>query len=148
MMSVRQSCESESGSTLILGIGLLGICLLALAVVTDAGNAFLQHRQLFAIADAAALAGAQAIDLPEYYANGAREATQLDAAAVIARARAHVQREQEQLSIPGLRIDSIRSNGSDVVVEVSAPVRLAFLSLVGTDVIHVSSTARLDFRAT
>jgi len=138
--------NSDAGSTLVLGIGLLGVCLLALAVVTDAGNAFLQHRQLFAIADAAALAGAQSIDLGEYYTGGAREATRLDATAVIERARAHVQLEQAQSGIPGLHIDAIRSNGSDVVVELSAPVRPAFLSLAGDQEIHVSSTARLDFR--
>ncbi len=40
----------------------------------------------------------------------------------------------------------IRTCGSDVVVELSAPVRLTFLTLIRDDVIHVSSRARLDFR--
>ncbi len=136
----------EAGSTLILGIGLVAVCVLVMAVVTDAGNAFLQHRQLFALADAAALAGAQAIDLQEYYANGAGEATRLDSAIVVARAREYVQRELEAVSIPGLHIDAVRSDGDEVVVELSAPVRLAFLSLTGNSTIRVSSTARLDFR--
>lgn len=145
-MSLRRR-DPEAGSTLMLGIGLVGVCLLALAIATDAGNAFLQHRLLFAMADAAALAGAQSIDLQQYYANGAGQGTRLDSATVVARAREHVQREQETLNIPGLKIDSVRSNGTDVVVELSAPVRLAFVSLVGDDTIRVSSTARLDFRS-
>lgn len=145
-MTPFRAKDREAGSTLILGIGLVGICLLAMAVATDAGNVFLQHRQLFALADAAALTGAQAIDLQAYYAKGAQEATRLEAATVVARARAYVQREQEAVSIPGLHIDSVRSNGDDVVVELSAPVRLAFFTLIGDDVIRVSSKARLDFR--
>ena len=130
----------------MLGIGLVGVVLLALAVATDAGNAFLRHRQLFAIADAAALAGAQAIDLREYYANGAREATRLDSLAVVDRAREHVRRVQAAANIPGLRIESIRSDGTDVEVELRAPVRLTFLSFLGEQEIRVESTARLDFR--
>ena len=145
-MKASRQRRTEEGSTLILGIGLVGVCLLAIAVVTDAGNVFLQHRQLFAIADAAALAGAQSIDLTEYYAVGAHEATTLDSTAVVARARHHIAREQELVSIPGLHIDSIRSNGSEVVVKLSAPVQLAFLKVLGNDQIHVESTARLDFR--
>ncbi len=143
-MKSGASGAGEAGSTMILGIGLVGICLLALAIATDAGNAFLQHRQLFAVADAAALAGAQSIDLPEYYANGAHEATRLDAAAVVARARAHVLHVAD--SIPGLHIDAVRSDGHEVVVQLSAPVRLVFLSALAENTIHVTSTARLDFR--
>jgi hypothetical protein len=138
--------ESESGSTLILGIGLVGVCLLAFMVVTDAGNAFVQHRQLFDLADAAALAGAQSIELSHYYANGAHEGSRLDSGAVVAKARDHIELEQAEAKIPGLHVDSIRSSGDDVVVELSAPVQLAFLNFLGSQSIHVSSTARLDFR--
>ncbi len=144
-MRSRSSGGGEAGSTLILGIGLVGICLLAVAVATDAGNAFLQHRQLFALADAAALAGAQSIDLPEYYAHGAREATRLDPGAVVARAREHLM--QEASSIPGLHIDAVRSDGKEVVVQLSAPVRLAFLNALVEHSIQVTSAARLDFRS-
>ena len=59
--------KAEEGSVLILGIGLLGVCLLALVVVADAGSAFLQRKNLYSVADAAALAGAQTLDLPIYY---------------------------------------------------------------------------------
>ena len=145
-MRLANGSHGEEGSTLILGLGLVGVCLLVLAAVTDAGNVFLQHRQLFAMADAAALAGAQSIDLTEYYSRGAREGTRLDPDAVVAGARAHLAQEQETARIPGLHVDSIRSDGHVVVVELSAPVRPAFMSPLEPDSIHVQSTARLDFR--
>lgn len=145
---MRRWCHADRqrGSTVILGIGLLGLCLLACAVVVDAASAFLQHRQLFAIADAAALSGAQVIDLPSYYRQGAQQATRLDSAAVIARARAHVESLQERDALPGLRVESIRTDGSSVIVELSAPVRLAFLPLLEPGSLRVRSTARLDYR--
>ena len=138
---------AEAGNTLVLGAGLVGICLLALVVAVDAGNAFLQHRQLFAMADAAALAGAQAVDLQEYYTSGAHQGTRLDSAAVVERARRHIEREQQELNIPGLHIDAVRSDGGDLVVELSAPVQLAFMTLLEGDTIHVVSKARLDYRS-
>jgi Na+-transporting methylmalonyl-CoA/oxaloacetate decarboxylase gamma subunit len=36
--------SSERGSIMLLGIGFIGVCLLALAVVTDASSAFIQQR--------------------------------------------------------------------------------------------------------
>ena len=137
----------DSGSTLILGIGLLGLCLLACAAVVDASSVFLQHRQLYAIADAAALTSAQVIDLPSYYVQGAGLSTRLNVDAVLVRARARVEKLQAQEAVPGLRIDSIRTDGSSVIVELSAPARLEFLSAINAGDIHVRSSARLDYRA-
>jgi uncharacterized membrane protein len=82
----------ERGSILITGAGLIAVCLLAVAVLVDASSAFVQRQQLFALADAAALAGAQAIDLDAYYAEGASAATRLDIGAVPGRVRAHLTR--------------------------------------------------------
>ena len=74
--------KRDEGSVMLLGIILVTICILALAIVVDVSSLFLQRRNLAAIADASALAGAQAIDLNAYYERGASEATALDAAIV------------------------------------------------------------------
>ena len=56
--------KAEEGSVLILGIGLLGVCLLALVVVADAGSAFLQRKNLYSVADAAAFSLCRENNLP------------------------------------------------------------------------------------
>ena len=61
----------DEGSIMLLGIGMIGVCLLALAVITDSAGAFIQQRELQSVADSIALAGAQGIDLEQYYRTGA-----------------------------------------------------------------------------
>jgi uncharacterized membrane protein len=129
----------------LLGIGLAAACALALVVVVDVSAAFLQRRQLVAAADAAALAGAQSIDLAAYYRDGASSATRLDPAAVAPRVRAQVGRSAAA-SIEGLTIDRISSDGVRVVVALSAPLRLPFAGEWLGDRVRVESSARLAYR--
>jgi hypothetical protein len=137
---------SDEGSILILGIGLVGICLLAIAVVTDTTSAFLQRRSLYSLADSAALAGAQAVDLASYYRNGAGETTRLNSGAVTSKARAFLLSASIQREHPGLRVDGVTSDGLTVQVDLSAPITLPFLGALTSEVIEVRSTARLDYR--
>jgi cobyrinic acid a,c-diamide synthase len=60
----------DDGSILVLSLGFIVICILALAVVVDASSVFLARRALQSQADAAALAGAQA-DPPASEGGGA-----------------------------------------------------------------------------
>ena len=137
---------SDRGSALLLGVGLVAACLLALVVLVDASVAFLQRQQLFALADTAALAGAQAIDLPTYYAEGASAATRLDTSAVPTRVRAHLSRTQAAAAIDGLVLDSAWSDGRQVAVTLSCPLRLPFLSDMFGGRVTVQSQARLAYR--
>lgn len=130
---------------MILGIGLVAVCLLALAVLVDASAAFLQRRQLVALADAAALAGAQSIDEAAYYARGASAVTGLAPAAVPGRVRAHLARSAAT-GIPGFSLDVVSSDGQAVWVAVSAPLRLPFLSSAFGGRVEVVSAARLAYR--
>lgn len=140
----KAGADSERGSVLLLGIGLLGCCLLAIAVVVDAGDLLRQRQALLAVADGASLAGAQAIDLDEYYRNGATSATRLDPpavrAAVLGYVRAHVGRGDVQ-------VESVATDGSSAVVEVSAPMSAPFLGPLLGERIRVRSAARLDYAA-
>lgn len=131
---------------LILGAGLIAICLLAFAVLVDASAGFLQRQQLLALADATALAGAQAIDLSAYYREGASASTQLDPAAVAARARDHLSRARAIESIDGMRIEALASDGRQVVVALSAPLRLPFWSELLGGRVRVESRAQLAYR--
>jgi len=142
---IRRRAGQEQGSVLILGIGMVVVCLLALAVMTDVTSAFLQRRQLMAVADAAALAGAQGMDIDAYYLQGARIGTRLSPAQVAATARRHA---LDHGGIPGLAVESVVSDGVTVRVTLSAPLRLPFLGSARSDAVRVTSTARLDYRPT
>jgi len=135
--------SEDRGSVLLLGIGWIVICLLALAVMTDVTAAFLQRRQLMAVADAAALAGAQTIDLDTYYAQGAQIGTRLSPAQVAAAARSHAVAYGD---VPGMSVDSIVSDGVTVRVALSAPLRLPFFDGIRDETVRVVATARLDYR--
>jgi len=144
------SPSGDRGSVLPLGIGLAAACLLAGVVAVDVGAAFLQRQQLLALADAAALAGAQGIDLDEYYENGASAATALDPAAVPTLVRRHLTAARAAQTVPGLRVERIASDRDDVRVLLSAPLRLPFWPSVAEpalgDRVVVESHARLAYR--
>ena len=135
--------SDDRGSVLILGVGLTAVCLLAFVVMVDASSAFLQRRQLLALADAAALAAAQSIDLPAYYEEGASAATRLDVAGLPRRVHAHVARSQ----IEGATVDRVESDGRLVLIAMSSPLRLPFLSGLFADRVRVESRAQLAYRA-
>ena len=133
----------DRGSVLLLGIGFVIVCLLAVVVVVDASAAYLQRRALMSLADGAALAGAQAIDLDHYYAHGATTGTRLTGAGVVAAARAHLAGAGKDVMI-----EQIATDGVHVRVRLSAPVRLPFLSAGRSEVVRAQGSARLDYRPT
>jgi hypothetical protein len=143
---VRGHLRDDRGSSTLLGIVLLWVCLLAMAVLVDASAAFLQRRQLVSLADAAALAGAQAIDIDAYYAEGASARTRLDPEAVDSRVRRYL-RVSGATAAPGLAVERITSDGRRVLVRLSAPLRLPFLSSAFTERVVVEAGARLAYRA-
>lgn len=146
-MNFRRIALNDQGSVLILGIGLLGVCLLALVVVTDAGSAFLQRKNLYSIADAAALAGAQIIDLPSYYQDGATTATHLDGQGAVMKARVYLNSPELLAAHPGLVVDSVSTDGVNLQVDLSIPVQVPFLQPLHDSMARVRATARLDYRA-
>ncbi len=144
---MRGDPRDDTGSVVLLGIVLVAVCLLALAVVVDVSSLFVQRRNLAAIADAAALAGAQAIDLDAYYAHGASRATTLDPSGVARVVRANVVAVASTDRLRGIRLDEVRSDGESVSIRLSAPVTVPFLgSLIGERA-AVEARARLDYRS-
>ena len=149
-----QGVRSDEGSVLVLGLGAVVVCLLALVIGVDASAAFLQRRALVALADASAIAGAQGIDLAVYYREGASAATGLDARAVTERVTSFLSTTGaahrsgvEGATVEGLRLEQVSMDDRTVVVRLSAPLRLPFLSALGDQAITVESRARLAYRA-
>lgn len=133
---------SDSGSIVLLGIGFLGVCLLALAVITDVSAAFIQQRSLQSQADSIALACVQVIDLEEYYRSGATESTKLNSAHIQVLARKHlsVTKDSEDITM------TIRAADRQAEVVLQRPLRLTFFDSLPFDPITVSASARLDYR--
>lgn len=139
--------REDAGSVMLLGIILVAICMLALAVVIDVSALFIQRRNLAAIADASALAGAQAIDLDAYYAHGAGRATALDPSIVTRVVRANVTAVAAADRLRGIRLEEVRCDGETVSVHLSAPVQVPFLDTLVGERAEVVAHARLDYRA-
>jgi uncharacterized membrane protein len=136
--------KNEEGSIMLLGIGMIGVCLLALAVITDSASAFIQQRELQSIADSIALAGAQGIDIEQYYRSGAGQATRLNSAQVqdIARTHAAAMTADSDIALTNIEIES---DGTSVLVTLNAPLRLTFFDALPFDPATASASARLDY---
>jgi Flp pilus assembly protein TadG len=120
---------------------LLGLCLMLFAlggISVDLWRGFSARRSLANAADAAALAGASAIDEDAYRASGVVE---LDPARAEARARAHVAR---QLDAGALREVEVRADRGAVTVVVRGEIGFTLLGIVdpGGDLpVRVTATA-------
>lgn len=142
---MKRMC-ADDGSVLLLGIGLAAVCLLALAVVADSASVFVQRGELQARADAAALSGAQGIDIASYYQRGVTESTALDPATARERAIRALQAQQALEPIADFTIDSVNALPDAITVTVSAPLRLEFFGGVIQARVGAESSARLDLK--
>ena len=136
--------RDDRGSVLIVALGLLVVCVLAIGVVVDASTVFLERRSLQSSADSAALAGAQAIDVEAYYARGAANGIRLDPTTV----RSAVQRFMRRGAVEG-RLESVALTGDVVVVRLTGQVRPPFsgwLTRGGAYDIEVEAGATLSYR--
>lgn len=133
----------DRGSVLVLGIGLVGVVLMAISVVTDASMAFVQRQALQARVDAAALSAVQAIDLDAYYRDGATQHTSLVPAVARSRVFQHLNVAQSVDPIPALEVVAVEASPRGVHVTVAAPIRTAFWPVEA--MITVGSRASLDY---
>lgn len=137
--------DADRGSVMLLALGFIVICLLAVAVVVDASAMFLRHRSLQSVADGAALAGAQAIDLEAYYRRGADYRVQLDPLQV----HRAVQEYVRSAAPSGATLESVELVGRTVIVRMRTEVRPPFsgwLTPGGAHDVRVESGAELSYR--
>ena len=129
--------ERDDAGTITLWV--LGLCLMLFAlggISLDLWRSFSERRSLAATADAAALAGASAIDEDEYRASGALV---LEPSQAEAHARAHV---AAQLDRPSLRGVAVHADREAVTVVVHGRVGFTLLGvLVPHDELDVQVTA-------
>lgn len=135
--------RDERGSVTLWLLGLAVMLLPLGGLALDLGRAFSERRALAAAADAAAVAGAGALDVERYRADGT---VVLDPAAAEARARRSL---AGQADVGALRGVTVEAGVEQVTVVVEGHAELSLLRLVrGADafVIRVAATARPHLR--
>ncbi len=143
-LATQRKKVRDEGSAIVLILGLIVICLLALAVVVDVSTVYLARRSLQAQADAAALAGAQAIDLDHYYAHGASDRIRLNPSAVRGAVERQVRRDAGDA-----RLTAVSVRGDIVYVGMTDRVRPPFsgwLTAQGAYDLQVEAGATLRYR--
>ncbi|MBC7463857.1 MAG: hypothetical protein H7227_06325 [Actinobacteria bacterium] len=139
--------KDETGTVAILTIGLFLVAVAALALITDVAAIGVAKRSLIHITEAAALHGSHALDLREYYRNGANPGVPIDCY----KARQQVNEELNSLNESGpelnrpelaqIEVIHFRCAGSDLELTTSATVNLPFRlpqSSVGNVEIHAT----------
>jgi uncharacterized membrane protein len=132
----RQRLEQGSITLWLLGFALMLLMLGGLGL--DLGRSFSTRRALSAAADAAALAGAGAIDVNVYRSSGA---VVLDPMLAEQRARRSIEQQLDRRDLRGVHVEA---GATSVTVEVDGLVELTLLRLVrGAEpfTVRVSSTA-------
>ena len=132
---------------MLLALGFLAIILLAIAVVTDVSAVFLQRRSLASIADGAALAGSQAVDLSAYYRRGASAGLSPEPARVRSVVLEYIRDAQASGEVSGLVVESVRIEGRTVLVRLRRTATAPFSGLLRANFpIRAEAGAQLQFR--
>jgi hypothetical protein len=136
--------RDDRGQATLLIVGFAVLLLMMTAVVVDASAAFLRRQSLDTLADGAALAGADAgsADLDLLYAEGL-DAVRLAQAEAAARAAvaAYLRDTGALATYPGLTW-TLDVDGTDVVVELHAPLHLPLALPGAPGTTTVGATAR------
>jgi len=137
-----QASRDDRGSVLLLTLGFVIVIVMAIGAVVDASSVFLQRRSLAALADGAALAGAQSIDLDAYYRRGAAAALRPSMAQVRTDVLAYLRATGAQRD--GVRIERIAVERGVVVVTLRRTARAPLTGWLRVDFpIRAEAGARL-----
>jgi uncharacterized membrane protein len=136
------AARDDTGSVLPLVIGVVVLVIALVTVVTDVGVLWLQRRSLQATVDGAALAGAQAVDLPKVYADGANGDLPLDQRSARSAVRTYVAAIPSVRRLTTFRLTSVRVAAATVTVRATAVAHPPFLSwVIGGGVTIVAEAA-------
>jgi len=114
--------RDERGQVTVMIVGFMMILLCMVAVVVDASAAYLQRSGLDTVADGAALAGTEALDLQAGYEQGLDD-LQLSRRLVDDAVRTYLEQTGAAARFPGLA-HTVVVSGNQVVVHVTAPLDL------------------------
>jgi Flp pilus assembly protein TadG len=119
--------DEERGSVTLWALGLCLVLLLLGGISLDLWRAFSERRALAAAADAAALAGASALDVDAYREHGV---IRLDPNTAKQRAAESLAHQGDRRAVTGARISA---DEAQVTVEVTGRVDFSLLQIVSPD---------------
>jgi len=119
---LRRPARSEAGQVTVMIIGLAFVLLVTIAVVVDASAAYLQRSGLSTVADGAALAGTEALDVQAGYEHGLDDLSLSDDLVREAIA-SYLRSTGAESRFPGLSWQ-VQVRGDEVRVQVTAPLAL------------------------
>ncbi len=128
--------SGESGTVMLLALGMVAITVALIAVVTDVSSLWLSRRALNDAADAAALAAAQAVDLAAVYGGQTTHTSDgvdvlpLDRNQVSTRVLRYVKDVRLATVFSHFQVISVRSDGDSVVVVFKARSKPPFMSVL------------------
>lgn len=137
---MRPVPKGEYGQVSLLIVGFFLVGVLVVAVVVDASAAYLRRSHLDAVADGAALAGAESVEGRQVYEGGLGERALLDPAVARASVSEHLRVTGADRRFPGLAV-SVTTGADRVVVEVTAPLDLPLTPPGWVDGVRVRSVA-------
>jgi uncharacterized membrane protein len=139
---ITQRSRGDEGSVLPLVIGVVVLVLMLVTVVTDVSVLWLQRRSLQSTVDGAALAGAQAVDLPTVYAGGARGDLTLDPRSARAAVRTYTSGVPSSRRLTSFRVTAVHVATATVTVRAQAVAKPPFLAwLTGRGVTMVAEAS-------
>ena len=134
---MKRRRAAQPGQALVWVAAMLPCFLAIMGLATDGGLVFEQRRELQALADGAARAGANELDPAAY-----RQANTVALDPVAARATARIYLEQADATMSG-EVDADRSR---VVIRVWRDVPTTFLRIVRIDSVRIAATSSAELR--
>lgn len=145
---VRPGPAGEGGAILLLTIGYVMIAIALIVVAVDASAFFLSRRALAALADGAAVAGAQAEDSNRLYVSGAGSDLPLTQEEVRTEVTSYLAGRDVMTSHPRLQLSDVGTDGRTVTVSLTDDKPLAFLAVLNSfTAAFPGGTARIEVRA-
>jgi uncharacterized membrane protein len=145
---VKARLRSDEGSTLVLTIFYAGLSLIVVLLVVSASSLYLERSRLYAVADGAALAGAESFGLGSIEVSESQVAPRLDDAQITAAVDGYLAATPSSDEFSELGVEQAgTADGRSATVTLSAvwhPVLVSIL-VPGGFRIEVTSVARSVF---
>lgn len=137
---MRARLRRDEGTVLVYALGGVLLVLSVVLVLTDTSSLFMRRAALMTVADDAAIAAANAIDVNAIYANGVGDSLGLDP--VLARDYAQVAVDGAQdARLTDVRLDAVMVFANAVEVRVSAAVPSPISGFTGDRSLRIRASA-------
>ena len=136
----RLCVRADHGTVMVYALGGVLLVLSVILVLSDTSSLFMQRAALMMVADDAAIAAANAIDVGAIYAQGVGDVLILDPVLAQEFAAQSVSGAQDA-RLEDIHLDAVTVSGDSVEVLVSAAVPSAIGGIVGNRTVRIRARA-------